>query len=41
VVLNKRTEEAMLQEDGNVVLEMDNNGSAEASPAQAKSEARN
>jgi chemotaxis protein MotB len=41
VVLNKRTEEAMLQEDGNAVLEMDNNGSAEASPAQAKSEARN
>jgi len=41
VVLNKRTEEAMLQEDGNAVLEMDNNGSAEASPAQEKSEARN
>lgn len=41
VVLNKRTEEAMLQEDGNAVLEMDNNESAEASPAQAKSEARN
>ena len=41
VVLNKRTEEAMLQEDGNAVLETDNNGSAEASSAQEKSEVRN
>ena len=41
VVLNKRTEEAMLQEDGNAVLQTDNDGSAEASPAQAKSDVRN
>lgn len=41
VVLNKRTEEAMLQEDGNAVVEMDNNVGAEASPAPEKSEARN
>ncbi|MBK7425074.1 MAG: flagellar motor protein MotB [Propionivibrio sp.] len=41
VVLNKRTEEAMLQEDGNAVLEMDNRDSAEAPAVQAKPDARN
>ncbi len=41
VVLNKRTEEAMLQEDGNAVLQADNDASAEVSPAQAKSDVRN
>lgn len=41
VVLNKRTEEAMLQEDGNAVLEVDNEGSVEASAVQAKPDARN
>lgn len=41
VVLNKRTEEAMLQEDGNALLEADNNESPEAAAALRKSDIGN
>jgi chemotaxis protein MotB len=41
VVLNKRTEEAMLQEDGNARVEVGNEADVEASPAPPKPETRN
>ena len=40
VVLNKRTEEAMLQEDGNVVVDVDNPDSTEAATVPEKTEAK-
>jgi len=41
VVLNKRTEEAILQEDGNATIGVDNDASADAPTTQDKSEIRN
>jgi chemotaxis protein MotB len=41
VVLNKRTEEAMLQEDGNATVDVDNNPAIEALTPSARSGARN
>ncbi|WP_294261363.1 OmpA family protein [Propionivibrio sp.] len=41
VVLNKRTEEAILQEDGNATIDLDNDASVDAPTTQDKSEIRN
>lgn len=41
VVLNKRTEEAILQEDGNATIDLGNDGSVDAPTTQDKSEIRN
>jgi len=41
VVLNKRTEEAMLQEDGNATVDVDSNPATEALTSPARSGAGN
>ena len=41
VVLNKRTEEAMLQEDGNATVDVDANADADTTAASVKPEGRN